>query len=157
MLKNLKKTKADDEPLALSYILKSNGIQDAIRALKCFDYLDFCLFLADVVESILSIYEKKHNDTALRDAINAIRLYKEGKISKKELIDIAKAANNDCVIAAATAANASYATASASYAATSAFYVTAKVVAAAYHDADNYDKAEKKWLEITVLFNKNFG
>ena len=55
LLGSLDKTEADDAPIDLMYILKSNGIQDAVWALRCFDFKDYCLFLADVAESVLPI------------------------------------------------------------------------------------------------------
>lgn len=67
------------------YVLKSNGIEDAIWCLRCFNYLDYCLFLADIAESVLHIYERKYKNTAPRDAITAIREYKLGNIDKLAL------------------------------------------------------------------------
>ena len=89
LLKSLNKTEADDEELDLMDVLKSNGVEDAVWCLRCFDYLDYCLFLADVAESVLYIYEQKNKNTAPRDAINAIREYKLGNITKAELVDAA--------------------------------------------------------------------
>ena len=137
LLNSLGKIKPDDEDLELSHILESNGIRDAIWALRCFNYLDYCLFLADVAEGVLDIYEKKHNNPAPRNAINAIRLFKEGKITKSELKNTA-----------ATTTAASDAAAYAAYAAAYAAYAAAD---AAYADA-----RKNKWEEITVLFIKFF-
>jgi len=126
LLNSLGKIKPDDEDLELSYILESNGIRDAIWALRCFNYLDYCLFLADVAEGVLDIYEKKHNNPAPRNAINAIRLFKEGKITKSELKNTAYAAASDAaasdVDAADAAADAAYADAAADAAYADAAY-----------------------------------
>ena len=48
LLKYLNKTEADDEPLDLMTVLKSNGIKDAVWCLECFEYNDYRLFNADV-------------------------------------------------------------------------------------------------------------
>ncbi|MCP4975733.1 MAG: hypothetical protein GY931_06185 [Maribacter sp.] len=63
LLKSLGKTKADDEPLSLEFILKSNGIEDAVWALRCFDYKDYCLFLADITitKNILSAFDADYD------------------------------------------------------------------------------------------------
>ena len=148
LLKSLNKTEADDEELDLMDVLKSNGIEDAVWCLHCFDYLDYCLFLADVAESVLYIYEQKNKNTAPRDAINAIREYKLGNITKSELRASADAA-------------ADYATASAdayAYAAAYAAYAAAYTVAdAAYAAAYAADARNEKWQEIEFLFVKHFG
>ncbi|MGB1303985.1 putative immunity protein, partial [Pseudoalteromonas marina] len=104
LLKSLNKTKSDDEELDLMYILKSNGIEDAVWALRCFDYLDYCLFLADVAESVLHIYERKNKSKAPRNAIEAVREYKLGKINKSQLKKAVAAAADAAVAAAADAA-----------------------------------------------------
>ena len=98
LLQSLNKTSADDEDLSLIYILKSNGIDDALWALRCFDYLDYCLFLADVAESVLHIYEESNDNKAPRNVILAIRDYKSGRITKDEL-KIAAADAADAAVA----------------------------------------------------------
>ena len=128
LLKSLGKTKPDDEPIDLMTILKSNGIKDAIWCLRCFDYLDYCLFLADIAESVLHIYERDNDNTAPREAIAAIREYKLGNINKITL-------------------------AAAAYAAYAAYDAAANAAAAAYTDASR----KQKWEEIEVLFIKHFG
>lgn len=88
LLKNLNKTKPDNEPLHLMDILKSNGIEDAVWSLRCFNYLDYCLFLADALELATPVFEKVYpNDDGPRKAIQAIRDYKAGKITKEQLTD----------------------------------------------------------------------
>ena len=86
LLKNLNKTKADDEPLSLIEILESNGVEDAVWALGCFEYRDCCLFLADVAESVLYIFEKKFpSDNRPRNCIQGIRDFHAGNITEEEL------------------------------------------------------------------------
>ena len=100
LLKNLGKTEADDEPLDLMAILESNGIKDAVWALRCFDYLDYCLFLADLAESVLHIYEKCNSSKAPREVIQAIRDYKAGVITEDELAAYASSAASSAAYAA---------------------------------------------------------
>ena len=169
LLANLGKSKADDETLSLMSILKSNGIEDAIWALKCFDYLDYCLFLADIAESVLHIYEKKNESKAPREAIQAIRDYKAGKISRVELTDAANAANTAAYTVNTDAAYSAY---SSAYAAAYAAYASANAAADATYDvayaaydtaytnaaaADANAAREEKWTEIEQLFIKRFG
>jgi len=67
-------------------ILNSNGIQDAIRALRTQDYKDYCLFNADVAESVLYLFEDLYpDDNRPRRCIEGIRLFHAGKITKDEL------------------------------------------------------------------------
>lgn len=136
LLKNLNKTKADDEPLHIMDILKSNGIKDAIWSLKCFDYLDYCLFLADVAELASPEFE---SDNRPRKAIQAIRDYKSGLISREQLISAAYAA-----CAAARDAYVAYSACAAAYAvAYSACAACAFVIGS--------------WTKIEELFIKHFG
>ena len=96
LLKSLDKTQADDEPLSLMYVLESNGIEDAIWCLRCFDYKEYCLFLADVAESALSIYKEKYpEDNRVDECIKAIRDYHAGDVDiefLKAAADVADAA-----------------------------------------------------------------
>lgn len=127
LLKSKGKTKADKDLFPITDILDSNGLDDAVWCLRCFEYKDYCLFLADVAESVLHIYEENNASKAPRDAINAIRDYHAGKISKGDL---------DAAVSAA------YAVSDAAAAAVSA-------VSAAARNA--------KKLEIEALFVKYFG
>jgi len=85
LLKNLGKTESDDEPVDLMDILKSNGIEDAVWALQCFDYLDYCLFNADMLESTLDIFDEELKAVAEK-TIATIKSYKSGKITKDVFI-----------------------------------------------------------------------
>ncbi len=82
LLKHLGKTTADDKPLELVEILKSNGIQDAAWCLRVLldenKYL-IRLFAAACAESVLHLYEDKHpEDKRVRDCINVARSYALG-------------------------------------------------------------------------------
>ena len=88
LLKSLNKTKADSEPLELTYILETLGITDAIWSLRSLKGKDkeIRLFAADCAESVLHIFEKEHpNDDRPRKAIRAARDYANGLISSQEL------------------------------------------------------------------------
>ncbi len=151
-------------------ILKSNGIKDAVWALRCFEYRNYCLFLADIAESVLPIFEKKYpKDDRPGKAIQAIRDYKDGKITKQNLKEIAISAydaHDKAAYAAAYAASYVYNDAYVAYTA----YFTAEAAAEAYYDVNyiavaNYSYADafasvarqKKWLDIEKLFIKYFG
>jgi hypothetical protein len=161
LLESLGKTKADDEPISLIYILETLDIKDAIWCLRCFDYKDYCLFLADIAESVLPIYEKKHPDNdAPRKAIEAIRKYHKGEIDREQLTAAAYAAA--AYADAAAAAYAAYAAAAYAAAADAAYAAAAYAAAAdaAYAAAAYADAAAarmKKWEEIEVMFRKHFG
>jgi hypothetical protein len=84
----LNKTQADDEPLSIATIIESNGIKDAVWALRAVGGKDkeIRLFSADCAESVLHIYEKRYpNDDRPRKAIQAARDYANGVIGKDEL------------------------------------------------------------------------
>jgi hypothetical protein len=164
-------------------ILESNGIKDAVWVLRCFDYKNQCLFLADLAESVLHIYEAENDNQAPRLAINGIREYHAGKITEKELKRLSDAASYDARITysaiaytayaayAAAAFTAAYAVAAyavadatANAAANAAAYATANATDAAYATAIAADAAnaadaarKEKWAEIEQLFIKHFG
>lgn len=103
LLKSLNKTKADSEPLELTYILETLGIADAIWALRSLEGKgkEIRLFAADCAESVLHIFEKEHpDDDRPRKAILAARDYANGFISSQEL----KAARDAAVGAVGAAA-----------------------------------------------------
>jgi hypothetical protein len=84
----LNKTEADDEPLSIATIIQSNGIRDAVWALRAVEGKDkeIRLFAADCAESVLHIYENRYpNDDRPRKAIQAARDYANGVIGKDEL------------------------------------------------------------------------
>ena len=68
------------------FILKSNGVKDTFWALCTQPKKIRMLIYVDIVESVLHIYEKRHpGDMRMRDCIQGIRDYCDGKITKAEL------------------------------------------------------------------------
>ena len=95
LLTYLGKTEADDEPLSIRTIFDSNGVEDAIWALRAVDdhNREIRLFAADCAESVLHIYEDAHpDDDRPRKAIEAARRYANGEISEEELDEARMAA-----------------------------------------------------------------
>lgn len=128
LLKNTNPKMDMEKEINLMDILRSNGIRDAVWALRCFDYMDWCLFACEVAESVLPIFEKKYpKDDRPRKALQAIRDYKAGKITKQDL-------------------SAAY---DAAYAASAAAYDAAASAA--------YAARQKKWEEIEKIFIRHFG
>ncbi len=150
-LKYLNKTKADDEPIDFMTIREAVGIEDTIWCLRTQDYKDYCLFLADVAESVLPIFEAEYpNDKRPRQAIKAIRDWYNGDITKEQLKAYAAAARAAAYAADAASHNAAY----------TAYAACVNTAAAAIHAAyADYDYAIKKinWKEIDKLFIKHFG
>ena len=127
LLKSLDKTHADDEPLALEHILDSNGLDDALWALRAVKGHDkeLRLFACQCARRVLPIFEEKYpEDDRPRKAIKAAEAFALGRIDKAEL---AKAAAY-----AAYAADAAYAT----YVAARAANAAARAADAAYVAAD---------------------
>ena len=135
------KTSDLETKVSLKQILDSNGIRDAIWALRCFDYKEYCLFLADVAESVYHIYKLYNKkDTAVWNCIQAVHYFYNGFITLKQLKSAADAADAaDTAAAAAADADAADAAYTAAY-------------AAAYAA----DSRKGKWMEITELFKKHF-
>ena len=81
LLNFLKKTEPDDEPLPLLTVLDSNGLDDAIWALRAVDGYDrgTRLFGCWCACQVLPIYEKQYpNNMRPRQAIETAALYAEG-------------------------------------------------------------------------------
>lgn len=101
LLSSLKKTHADDVPVSIRHIIESNGVEDAIWALRAVDGHDreIRLYAASCAEQVLPLYEQAYpNDNRPRYAIQAARDYANG------LIDYAaRAAARDAAGAAAWA------------------------------------------------------
>ncbi len=86
LLNYLNKTTADNESLSLMTIHKTMGINEAIWCLRTQDYRNYCLFLADIAESVLSVFEAEYPENKQpRQAIKAIRDWYNGDITKKQL------------------------------------------------------------------------
>lgn len=65
LLRSLGKTKADDEPLAFSRILESNGLGDALWCLLSISPMhdrEIRLLACDYAERVLHVYEEKYPD-----------------------------------------------------------------------------------------------
>lgn len=153
LLKHLGKSKADDKRLYFKTILKSNGIQDAVWALRTLTFEDRCLFQADVAESVLHIFEKKYpDDKRPRKAIEAVRNYKAKGISLDELRGKKRDADAAAYAAYDAAAYAADAADAAADADADADDATAYAAAAAAYAAAR----RKKWIEIEQLFIKHF-
>ena len=122
-LMELNPEKDMDREITILEILNHNGVRDAFWALRTQDYKDYCLILADVAESVLHIFEEKYpKDKRPREAIDAIRLWADEKITNQEL---------------ACSAAAAYAAAAAAYAAIVTAYNAANAYTAAYNAAYN--------------------
>jgi hypothetical protein len=83
LLASLNKTEADDGDLTIKHILKSNGLDDALWALRTVEGKDkeIRLFACDCAEMVLPIFEKYYpNDDRPRKAIQAGRDYANGLI-----------------------------------------------------------------------------
>jgi hypothetical protein len=114
LLNYLGKTQADNEPLSIATIIQSNGIKDAVWALRAVEGKDkeIRLFAADCAELVLHIFENRYpNDDCPRKAIQAARDYANGVIDKYELAaardaawDAARAAARDAAWDAARVA-----------------------------------------------------
>ena len=168
--------------IGLIEILESNGIEHAAWALRCFDYKYCCLFLADVAESVLPVFEADYpEDDRPRRVIQAVRDYHGGKIDAEELRAAAKdayaagevaeraavkaaakdvcaageAAERAAVKAAVWAAWAAWAAAGA--AAGEAVWAAWAAEDAAARDAARAAAGTAKWQEIESLFRKHFG
>ena len=104
LLKNLGKTKADDEPLALTTILESNGIDDALWCLRAVDghEREMRLFAVDCARSVQHLMTDKRS----RDALDVAERFANGLATQTELAaaDAAWAAAWTAADAAADAA-----------------------------------------------------
>ncbi len=145
LAKNLGKTDFnDDVEFELIEVLNSNNIEDAVWCLKCFNYLDYCLFLADIAESVLHIYESKNDSKAPRKAIQGTRDYKAGKITKEELKVLA---DDAYVVAINSDSDFVYA---------HAVYASAYVAYSSDYSAAFAVTSYEEWNEIEQLFIKHF-
>jgi len=142
LLKSLGKTEADDEPLPLTHILKSNGIKHAIWVLRCLpeDHKpQIVRFAADCAEHVLHLWETRYpKDLRPREAINAARKWADEPTEENRqaaadaaraadtAADAARAAVWSAAAAAALAANAAWvADVNAAWAATAAAHARA--------------------------------
>ncbi len=135
-------------------ILEAVGIVDAIWCLRTQDYKDYCLFLADVAESVLPIFEAEYpDDKRPRQAIDGIRAWHNGDIDREQLYILSDAA----FAAAAAAFDAAYNAAADAYA---IYYAAAGYAAAGFDAAYAVNVARaagSDWEKIEKLFIKHFS
>jgi hypothetical protein len=152
-----------DKEITILEILNHNGVKDAFWALRTQDYRDYCLILADIAESVLHIFEEKYpEDKRPREAIDAIRLWSDKKITNQKLACSAAAAAAAASNAAAYAAdyNAAYnvAYAAAYNAAYAAANAASNAAYAAAYDAV-YDAAPAadatQWVKNEEILRKH--
>ena len=101
LLAYLGKTEADDEPLSLLMILDSNGLDDALWALRAVEGYDrekrlYAIWCARQVEHLLT-------DQRSRDALEVAERFARGRASREELA-AARGAARDAAWAARAAA-----------------------------------------------------
>ena len=140
LLKSLGKTHADDEPLALEHILDSNGLDDALWALRAGKghEEDLRLFACRCARLVLPIFEEKYpEDDRPRKAIEAAEAFALGQIDKAELAKAAADAADAANAAARAAARAADATYFAAYVAADAANAAADAAYAAAYFAAN--------------------
>ena len=95
LLYYLGKTEADDAPLSLLAILASNGLDDALWALRSVDGYDreIRLLACDFAEHVLPTWEAQYPDDARpRTCIETARRYADGEATREELTAAAAAA-----------------------------------------------------------------
>lgn len=149
LLKALGKTKADDDPLPMSFILQSNGLDDALWALRCLEGADrgIRLFAVEVAREVQHLLA----DPRSLAALDVAERFANGLATSEEL-EVVRDAARDAAGAARDAAVAAWAAADAADAA----WVAACVPAwdAARDAADAADAARTRQAEI---FLKYFG
>ena len=159
LLHNLGKTKPDNRRLSFRRIIKSNGIKDAIWALRTLNYIDYCMFNHDVAMLVIDNYEREFpNDDRPRKAIEAVKLLKKGKINKKQLETARSAAES----AASSACSARSAAESAAWSACSARSAAESATESAIWSVFSSRYAESvawtaAWSQIEKIFIKHFG
>ena len=126
LLKNLGKTKADDEPLSLLEILKSNGLDDALWCCRAEPQYDkewrlFAVWCASQVKHLM-------RDNRSIEALDVATRYANGCATIEELEE-AQAASWDAAQAASKSASKSAATSAATAAARSAAWSAAQSAA----------------------------
>ena len=115
LLAHLGKTKADDEPLSILTILKSNGLDDALWCLRAVEVMDKEIRLLTV--SFARQVQHLMTDPRSLEALDVAERFANGLATQDELA-AANAASNAAAYAAANTANATaMAAARAAYAA----------------------------------------
>jgi|GEM_PF-3115176 len=88
LLAYLGKDKPDDEPLSIETILESNGLNDALWALRAVDGYnrEKRLLACDFAQHVAHLYRKKYpDDTRVDDCIEMARRYANDEANDKEL------------------------------------------------------------------------
>jgi hypothetical protein len=114
-----------DKEISIKEIVESNGLNDAIWALRAVDNAEALTLLSiEAAEFVLPVYEKRFpGDMRVRDCIDACKKYVREEISRYELIEkknSAAAAVHAACVAASAAAHAAVHAACVNYVATSA-------------------------------------
>lgn len=160
LLKTLGKTQADDDPVPLSLILQSNGLEDAIWTLRCLEGADreIRLFAVEVARQVQHIM----TDQRSLEVLEVAERFANGRATSKELgtsraaaqaaAQAASWATADAAQAAADAAQAAGVAQAAARAAARAAAADADAAEAAWDEA--WDAARVKQAEI---FLKYFG
>lgn len=109
LLNYLEKKEADDEPLPILIILESNGLDDALYALRAVDGFDreIRLFICWCACQSLNLFEAKYpDDRRIRQAIKTAAMFAEGLANKNDMDTVRAAAMDAARIAAMDAAKA---------------------------------------------------
>lgn len=176
LLRSLGKSVPDDEPIELVYILDTCGIDVAIWCLRCVVYKNYCTFLADVAESVLSISNQKHSKLLVR-IIHKIREHAKGRLSPLRLDSarrgLSSASRLDCHKYKLTTKKPYYRDGELSKSLVQCITASAKPHSTAtisvymcvnsYIDIIEVSSTQesvakaRKWKEIEVLFRQHFG
>ena len=113
LLTFLNKTESDDEKLDLLTILESNGLRDALWALKCVEGKDkeIRLMACDFAESVVYLTNDERSVNAIkisRDYANGLATQKELKVAKYAAWDARDAARDAAWSAALFARDAAW-------------------------------------------------
>jgi hypothetical protein len=121
LLKNLGKTKADDEPLALTTIFESNGFDDALWCLRAVDghEREMRLYAVDCARSVQHLM----TDQRSLDALDVSEQFSNGLATQAELSAARDAARATAWDAASDAAWAAWAARDAAWAAQANLFV----------------------------------
>ena len=154
LLAHLGKTKPDSEPLALSTVLESNGLSDALWCLRAVEGFErekrlFAVWCARQVQRLIT-------DPRSLAALDVVERFANGQASLEELgaaADDATNAADDAARAAAAAddANAAYYAAYYAAASAAAYDAAAYDAASAAYDAAAYDAASAAQAQIQEL------
>jgi len=137
--------KLQTKGIDFKFILESNGVNDTFWVLRTQPEKIKMLISADIVESVLHIFEKQYpNDMRVRNCIQGVRDYCNGKITKAKL-NILKFDAADAADAVAVNTYTAYVVADAAYDVANAASAVVYTSVYAAVDANAYtDVARKK-------------